>query len=128
MHGNYVVKYAILSYNQVPNLVVLKLIELFLHCKQPIWVALGFEDVLGLNMWNKSKIAINIMEFGASSYPLGYITYDEVLGMICSISPILWKWLWWFHFNFLSLTMFLILWLIFLHWWVLQWYFLHIFT
>jgi len=71
------------SRNKVSNLVVLKLIE-FLHCKQPIWVSLVFKDVLGLNMWNKSKMATNIMEFRASNYPFWYITYDEVLRMMRS--------------------------------------------
>ena len=92
------------SKKKMSNLVALKLMELFLHGKQPIWVALGFEDVFGLNMRNKCKMVTNIMEFGASSYPFGYITSDEVLGMICSISSILWKWLCWLHFNILAFS------------------------
>ena len=65
--------------NNMSNLIALKLIELLLHDKQSILVTLGFKDIFGLNMRNECKIATNIMEFGASSYPFGYITNDEVL-------------------------------------------------
>ena len=66
----------------MPNLVALKLIELFLYCKQPIWVALVFVDIF--NMGNESIMTTQSWSLERANTPFDTSPMMRSLGWLVS--------------------------------------------